>query len=296
MTDIKDNAINDELRPSDKLASLLVLMSDKEPPVGATPNLKEIQDWQFDKLDEQRAAEVKTHIARDPECYRMWSDLHAASTFEPEIEKIPTTNIFLTFIKQLWSKPVWLGSGGMVTAMLVIVVVILFPNNKSDWSPLNDPIHAVPEFNWPYLAMSGTRGGTVDYRFKRAFQTGMRNGLQLTTQGQQGWSTAIDILPESLLPCESTANSTQCVQQSELVRKIGVYTAVLYIACLDKDANKESNFDEVFWRSQSDAWDKLGDELQAENIKVFNNKIDKLKTGNQEQQCNTVRDLIYMTY
>jgi len=295
MTDIKDNSIDDDLQPSDKLVSLLALMSDKEPPVGVTPNLKEIQDWQFGKLGEQRAAEVKTHIARDPECYKMWSDLQAASSLEPKIEESPTTNTFLTFIKQLWSKPIWLGSGGMVTAMLVIVV-ILFPTNKSDWSPLIDPIHAAPEFNWPYLAMSSTRGGVLDYRLKRAFQTGMRNGLQLTTQGQQGWSTAIDILPASLLSCDNAINSTQCAQQSELVRKVGVYAAVLYIACLDKDVNQQSNFDEVFWRSQSDAWDKLGVELQAENIKVFNSKVEKLKAGNQKQQCNTVRDLIYMTY
>ena len=297
-----DSPPNDSFRddsnmtPAERLATMLALLADSESPIGSSPDLKEIQDWQLGNLDEKRAAEVKTHVARDPACYKMWSDLQAASTLEPTVEKSSQLGTLLGLLKRFWFNPLWVGSGGMVTALLVIVVVMYFPSDKSVWSPTDDPIYAAPEFDWPYIAMSSTRNGNIHHRFKHAFQTGLRSGLQLTTQGQQGWSAAIDNLPEKLLSCDNSSNTLQCQQQSQIVQSVGVHAAVLYIACVEREVGKQTHFDKLFWESQNEAWNKLSTELKNVKLNVFAKATDKIKSTKESQQCDSVRDLIYMNY
>ncbi len=297
-----DDKTADDMTPQEQLAAMLALLADNNPPMGVAPDLKEIQDWQAGKLDAQRAAEVKTHIARNPECYKMWSELQAASDLEPQYQKLPSViNKLWQWLKQVWSNPVLLGSGGMVTALLVIVVIVFFPQDKSVWQPGSDPIYATPEFDWPYLAMSTTRGGEINYRYKRAFQTGLRNGLKLTTQAQDGWNVAIDALPETLPSCGKSKNVKQCEKQNKSLQKIGVYAGVLYLACLEKQkiSNKtteQAQFSDNFWQSQQTAWNMLTDELHKAEITVFDAELNKLKTGDAGQQCSAARDLIYKSY
>ena len=300
MTD-NDDSINkhDGGSPDERLVAILGLLADQVSPIGPAPTLLEIQDWQSGKLDDKRAAEVKSHIARDPACYQMWSDLLAEEKQSATMTEHQQSYFSKTFnkIRNWWTTPVqvW-ASGGLVTAMVIIMVFVFEPGQKG-WSPADDPIVANLDYDWPYAAISATRGGELNYRQKIALQTGIRTGLEITTQGKSGWSIATNSLPSEALPCESEANNDDCIRQTKTVQKIGLHAGVLYMACLEYAKGKQMYFDASFWKKQTKAWNTMSADPQFENIPSLKEKIQILGTSrDKKQQCEYVRDVIYMSY
>ncbi len=294
----KDNKQNNNADDfsAKRFTAILGLMADNKVPVGKKPDLKEIQDWHNGKLSVARANEVKSHVARDPHCYQMWSDLLVASTDEPATNKEQLQNRIVNLIKRLRFNPLWLSRGGFAVAVAAIVAIFIFPYNQDDWSPSDNPIYAAPEFNWPYLAMTSTRSGDVNFRLKTALQRGLREGLEMTTQGEHGWSVAVENLPGELIPCDKTTSTSLCEQQSQLVKKLGVHAAVLYIACLELESGQQQNFDENFWSQQNSAWGRLSSSLKELKIKPFVAATKKLQQETKALQCDAVRDLIILAY
>jgi len=49
-------------------------------PAGEKPTSDEIWNWMADEVSENRAKEIRSHIAFDTECYAIWQQLHLAKT------------------------------------------------------------------------------------------------------------------------------------------------------------------------------------------------------------------------
>ncbi len=294
------NDDHDELPPDERLISLLGLLADQEIPTGPTPTLLEIQDWHLGKLDQKRAAEVKMHVARDPACYQMWSDLLAAEkepTLTPD-QPQSVLSVIANKCKQSWRKPdpSWLG-GGLVTAAVVSIIAVVLMPGQEIWSPIDDPIVAPLDYDWPYASMSSTRGGKLSYRMKIAVQTGIRKGIEITTQGQQGWNEAINSLPPEALSCEKETNKQVCEQETKLLQKVGVHAGVFYLACLEYEKGQQNYFDSESWNKQITAWKKIADEIEILKIKPLLEKIQKTGTSkDRSQQCEAIRDVIYLSF
>ena len=63
-----------------QLALATLLLDNPEPPVGEAPTTAELWDWMHGSLSLQRAAEVETHVARDPDIFEQWRQLRQAES------------------------------------------------------------------------------------------------------------------------------------------------------------------------------------------------------------------------
>ena len=111
------NDNHDGQTEKDRLNAMLALIGDDEKPVGSKPDLQEIQAWHQNKLDATRALEVKTHVARDPECYQLWSDLLAE-------DKAAVSKPGLFEQIRDWLGTTFAGNGTQLTLALTAVMVL----------------------------------------------------------------------------------------------------------------------------------------------------------------------------
>ena len=292
----EDSASNDE-----RMISLLGLLANAEPAIGLKPSLAEIHAWHLGKLDATRAAEVKSHVARDPDCFQMWSELLAAEKMadikSAPAKKVSLFSLITKQVKKAWDTPnqPWL-AGGFVTAMLAVFAVLLIPQ-PGTWTPLDDPTHAELAYDWPYANLSVARGGDLSYRKKIALQTGVRIGIEVTTLAKQGWEQALYQLPTETISCDKEKDVNTCRQETEKLKQLGIYTGVLYLACLDYTQGQQSYFNEHYWQQMTKGWRAYSFETQSLNLPILQSKIEKIGTlTNKAEQCELVRDVIFMSY
>jgi len=300
MTDKNDLSNFDGQQPEERLAAILGLIADNAEPIGPAPDLKEIQDWHLGKLEESRATEVKTHVARNPACFQLWADIMAAET-AIESEIAVEESIFQKLINRIkqWranTSRMWV-EGGLATAVAVMLVIIVVPFDRDGWSPDDNPIVSGIEYDWPYLSLSTSRGGELTHQQKTALKSGLRQGLQLTTQGKQGWQVAIDSLPKSSISCDKEVNKDGCERESDLLKKVGLHASVLYLACLEYEHDQLASFDDMFWSEQTQAWKDIAERMQHENIKALQEAVSVLSNqATKDQQCESVREVIYLSH
>ena len=291
------NNKDDGQQPDERLTAVLRLLADDEAPIGLKPHLLEIQAWHLGKLSKERAEEVKSHVARDPVCYQLWSDLIAEES-QAASSKSFSISLIGSYLKVwLGKRPAWWVSGGVVTAMLAIFAVLYVPYISQPWSPLDEPIVADVSYDWPWQGMSLRRGGDLSYRQKIAFQSGMRKGFSITTQDKGTWSTAIASLPDKALSCESEANPAVCEQQTLLLVDTGVHTGVLYMACLEFEEGKQHNFSEDYWNNQPIAWSRLAQRMESyQELNGMRTITTTIAEKQRSAQCESVRELINLSY
>lgn len=291
---------DDKYTPGERLGAIFGLLADNEAPVGPRPDLNEIQAWHNGKLDESRAAEIKTHVARDPECFAIWSELLA--TQDDMVEQAAETShrpiLFLDKIKRFFIAPIpkWVG-GGIATTMAILLVVLMLPTQQ-DWSPIDDPVLTDEKAQWPYLGRSITRGGSLNYRHKVALQAGISQGILLSTQGKHDWSKVLDYLHDKPQVCANEKEKQLCEKQTQLLQKTGLHASVLYLACLEHENVTTKSFDDSFWKKQTRAWRKIADELttnQLQSVSEFAYELNRF-ADNRDEQCKTVRRLINLAY
>lgn len=286
---------------NERLIALLSLMVDGEVSLGEKPDLREIQDWHLGKLDKVRAEQVRSHVARDPECYQIWSELiieeRTASADNRRYEYDSIMSVIINWIRKIWNRPgqSWL-AGGLVTALLAVFAIILIPQQDA-WSPMDDPVRAELAYDWPYAGMSITRGGVLEYRSKIALQAGLRAGIALTTSAKQEWGQAIQQLPELALSCDKATDRNDCIKKTQILKKVGIYAGVLYLACLDYTQSQQQFFNNAYWKNLTEAWHELQFQTEKYQLKPLQTKIVQIgKSKNKQQQCELVRDVIFMSY
>jgi hypothetical protein len=297
MTDNSDKEPHDDISAEQQLLGKLRLLADAEQAIGPKPDLKEIQDWHLGKLDVKRAAQVKSHVARDPQCYALWSELLASeSGIEPVAVKKPAVlHSLLLTAKAWWTRPtqVWMGTG-LATALAVLVVVVMLPGRE--WSPLDNPIVTDLDYNWPYENLSITRSGELPYRYKVAIQSGVRVALEKTTRSPD-WGRAIQALPQHALPCEGEKDQRTCQAHTSLSRSIGVVAGAMYLACLEQEKQQQRYFDDKYWQLMTTSWQQLAVSSKDLHDAKLTEKILQIGTSTaREQQCENVRDVIFMSY
>ncbi|HED32635.1 MAG TPA: hypothetical protein ENJ08_00265 [Gammaproteobacteria bacterium] len=301
--DIDDSNDTDELSNQERLIAILGLLADGEkPPAGARPDLKEIQDWHSGNLDEIRTAEIRTHVARDPDCYQMWSELLAceAKIKKEQAIKARRLAIWWTKIKNWILTPgsAWAGRGLATAMVIVLAVILILPEKQPDWSPTDHPVIVDLEANWPYSGKSISRGGQISYRNKIAFQAGISDGITLSTQANSSWAQTLDYLHDTPEVCADDKERARCEAQNRIMRKTGLHASVLLLACLERETKKKHIFNDKFWINQSKAWKYIGNDLADNNIHELSEFAYRLNhsANSRDAQCHIVRDLINAAY
>ena len=62
------------------LALASLLLDNPDPPLGDKPTIVELWDWMHGSLSPQRASEVETHVARDPNIFEQWRQLRLSES------------------------------------------------------------------------------------------------------------------------------------------------------------------------------------------------------------------------
>ncbi len=146
----------DGLASGDRLSLLLGLIADDKPAAGAKPDLWEIQAWHLGKLDKQRAAQVKSHVARDPMCYQLWSDLlieDAAQQYSQNSLVAQLKTAWAKLVNMLfdtgWQRPIVI-SLTTVFVMTIGIQIFMKPDINTDFTPhvvrgSNGPVYITPD-------------------------------------------------------------------------------------------------------------------------------------------------------
>jgi len=302
MAERDDNNIENGYTAEERLTAILALLADSEAPIGLRPDLKEIQDWHRGKLNASRAAEVKTHVARDPDCFQMWSDLLAAqaSAEASQPTKIKRLEKLFEKIKSRLKFPVLAKtSAGLATAVAVLLAIILLPEQQMEWSPSDNPIIVADlQAEWPYLARTTRSEGTLTYNQKIALQAGLSQGILLSTQGQREWAQVLEYIHDTPKSCAKSDKRSLCEAQTQALLKTGLHASVLYVACLEYTSAKTKSFTDEFWVNQTMAWKSIGDELNNNELQPISKYAFTLNglRDDRAAQCRAVRELINLAY
>ncbi len=146
---------NEQTNNEDRVNLLLGLIADDEAAIGVKPDLWEIQAWHLDKLDKHRAAQVKSHLARDPECYQLWSDLLIEDAAQQSLQhylvaqfKTAWASFGSVLFDTGWQRPVVI-SMTMVFVVTIGLQIFMKPD-ITDFTPhvirgSNGPVYITPD-------------------------------------------------------------------------------------------------------------------------------------------------------
>lgn len=283
--------------PHAQLLAMLGLLADHEQPYGSKPDMKEILHWHLGKLNPERAAEVKSHVARDPVCYQLWAEIRAAEQTNQERSDSPVQESgWLTRSRKAWRqiRYSWLIAGAITATVAISMLNILYFDKP--WSPMDEKLLASAEMHWPYTGMTVTRSGELAYQQKIALQAGMRHGFATITHGQLGWEDIIGSLPDQQPVCDGVTDEYNCNRRLSTIYMVGTYVAANYLACIVSESG-ERKLPETYWHQQSEHWKTIYKQLDAGELPVITNSVAKLSEYRDSSvQCEAVRDLIYMSF
>lgn len=283
-------------------AALLALLVDRAKPEGPAPTLAEIGAWQSDRLDSERSDQVKSHLARDPASFAVFTELLAAQRME--MAEKPKEYLFSAIMRALGGlatrNAVWI-AGAATATVLVLSVLLVLPrhNDEAGRVPLSPQFLASLPYAWPWDPQSISRGAPQTTPEQRqAFQAGLRQGLEELTQGERQWAQAIAGLATEMPDCKQAANPSECRQTRDTLNAAGRNAAGLYLACLAWEAGVQDQvpFDATYWTEQAALWQAIASKLQGRSgTDAWVRTLGAIATSGPDErgfQCQEARNLI----
>jgi len=289
-----------------KPAAILALMADKGNASGDKPDLAEIQLWRSGQVDELRAAEIKSHIAADPDVYELWQSLVAADQSLSEDHAGDTETMQPGGSMSLWGRvgQAWknLQSSGSnwpaysLVAAMALALVIIFPRGD------NFPALEELWYDWPYASIGTgtTRSAGLAYALKESLQAGLRSGLTKRVGDREAWLPVINALPEMPPTCTADSNPESCDTRQELVKELGSLAAENYLVCAALDQEQISSAHPI-WAEQRFDWKRLHRKQLALNEPALLGPLSELieqLAGAEDPAvtCTLVGDLVLLSY
>ena len=298
--------------PSDKSnlnEVMLALALDKEPPPGNKPTLVEIAAWQAGAYSGERAVQIKSHIARDPDCYRMWSDLIAAKR-QLNAEHSPKKSAPKKCLKD-WFTGRRLGfvGGGLAVALASVFVAVLGLRLVMDVDVLTSIDQDLQQ--WSGEAPSETSGWgkklmskgfdplgipTPLDTAKTAISVGIRSGLKQFLQrgvipDSEEWQHIIETYVAKPKPCPEGESITSCQDQNALLKTLGQWTVLMAFDC-QTPASQQA---EGYWVLQQNRLDEFSQALPdyqgLEEIQKIIRQWPIPPTASPTDFCNQVETL-----
>jgi len=213
------------------IASLLL---DTPPPVkGPRPTLEELWDWMHDAIDENRAAEIRTHVARNSDVAEEWRELRLVldemqSESHPATnEKQPTLlNKISEWLGNLQSPPLIGQFGGTLAGIALVGFSLLLLLKVYD--PAQEPISETPFWqDWQVSKTAQT--SPYDEATLVAMKTllyGMR--LKMLEQSIKPVTAQGQPLPTEPMNCQ---NDSLCIKTRDSLVELGQLAVSDYQLC-----------------------------------------------------------------
>jgi len=235
---------------------LLALALGKDPVTGDCPSMEQIAAWHDGRLTASLGAEVESHVARCQHCYVIWSGMLDAIAVDSEVhsQNRPDRSYSRPWSWMGW-RPDWrtvLAGGGLATAGIVLLVSLFLDSERSPWSQFENieqgyltiaaaGLAAAIDEKWVWG--SGLRikspdvvGGINNKSWERqaaqrAFQYGVRIGLQRMVGADGFWRGAVQALPSSPESCSGNAQTDECESINRTFYELGRWGVLVHFAC-----------------------------------------------------------------
>ena len=286
---------SEDLPPAElkDLAALAVLLHTKQPVDGERPTEAEIWAWMHNGLSDERSAEVKSHVARDPDIYRLWHSLRAASQEFPSqqmaglsetapressvsdgrsISIADSVNTFFQKVSNFIKPSPFLGFA--TAATLCVIVVVAIQNNEpppdfwQDWQMPKSQI------------VSKSLGDQMAFQSVLAGMNAKMRELSLPTLAPDGTR-----LPTDTPTCEQVSEDVPCTQTRQALYLLGQLVTETRLVCSTSYPIPEEKRERV-----QGITDQLTGQLEG---RPFAGPLEQwLESDERSQQCAAVNTII----
>lgn len=296
-------------------------------PEGPAPDWQEIADWRADKLTADRAQQVLSHVANDPECFQQWIDLCEATEFlatedivvqesshdsNVEGERHSTTrpthsptsfvDKLQAWLSTLFSQPLPVygaAFGGILLAVL-LAPLLRFSEQNSLEAAINRNLAlyqsdaAAGITSAPLIRDTRSLGGLIgkpsDAEVERYwFRKGLLDESEnLVANDNASWADWRSSLQTDTLDCAVTENPERCTTIAEDLQLTGRWTILAYHACENYSENNQPEF----WTMQYDIYELLNKQLSREPSVVMAPVLAQYKPATPAILCEAVNALL----
>lgn len=289
-------------------------------PAGPPPQWHELTAWRSGKLPEERATQILSHVANDPEFFQQWLDLveaenwaaeEAASTQSDKAVHAAPAKASRSFSADKLRQ--WLGSlfdqplpvyGGAFAAVLLAVLIV--PMMQQSGNPLQQQLDssldlyrstdaglpAQPPASRQTRRLSGLFDKLSAPEVEQAhFQRGLRLSAEaLGSDLAAPWQTWTTELPGSPLDCENAVEPGDCEGSRDDLTALGQWSLLAYAAC---EANPQAIADtKVFWQAQLSLYEELSQRPQLAHSQAFGNVLSIQASSQPDSLCERAAALL----
>lgn len=235
----------EESNRSDNILARLALALDDAVAPSSEPDLNEISDWHMGLLAEPRASEVKSWVARDVACYRLWAELRAAEREASPSHRSAVRVGVITYILRLLTSllpsiEVLRPAAAMAITLLPALVLVSHFNQSlapAGWveeinSAYRDwPAESTPSVQeWPIVVAlnRSIEANNEQSLTSGGFMAGIHSGLLKLTAHQEEWLEVIKTLPTKRHACEGS----DCDEFWRTEYEAGRWTLLVFFECV----------------------------------------------------------------
>lgn len=257
---------------ADKMVRTALLLQPK-PDDGPKPTVEVISDWVDGKLDRKTARRVKAWVARDSECFEIYQELlevkEVWGNSQPERKSLLQKLVLV--LKNSAGMPLFVGGSiAAIAATIFGVSLTLHLYATPDLMQQLDKSYANPAFGvsmqqsqwlWNPRLSSKASLSNEQQRYRQAFRSGIKDGLQAFVAEDQSWREVLQELPDQSNDCQS--------QICEQVQALGKWAVLMHAAC-----KQAQTVPSAFWLTQrqwAEEW--LSQAAEMTGIEPYQRKL-----------------------
>lgn len=288
---------NIDHQSSKQLQALVALELSRKQPHGERPDLMEIDAWRLGNLEGQRAAEVLSYIANDPDCYAQWLELIEIQEELDDAQFVeePLSKREKSSQEAWWSRLLGLLSfqpspvfSGMALATIAVLILgpLMFFRSTSYTQMMDESYQLYGGFDSAQtialeVKPAITKGlddllaGTVIPDFDRHhIRLGFSQFINRVNWSQYSvWRDLSKKLPNQAMSCQEVSGIEDCDQSATKLTALGEWSLMNYVAC----KNGGSGVPPGFWANQSKVIDSM-----AKSEGTFGKFTDSVNTSKSQ--------------
>ncbi len=292
---------------------------------GPPPQWHELSAWRSGTLPKERATQILSHVANDPEHFQHLLDLVEAEQWSAEeaacaqadtvIDSNPSkaspsfsTDRLRQWIGSIFNQPLPVYGGAVAAVLLAVLVAPMMQradsqlqqqldNNLDLYRSSDLGLPGQPPMARRTRQLSGLFESLSAVEVEQAhFQHGMRLSAEaLGSEAVSPWLAWTTDLPDEALNCKTASEIEQCKASRDDLTALGQWTLLAYTACQTRTqtSNQTAIVDaDVFWQAQLSLYEQLRQRPQLTQSTLFSPLLDTPLASGSESLCERAQALL----